>query len=133
MHTRAAESQSLYEHLLAYVKQNLPTAQSKRLLIILVVMASLVFGACARLPGSTQPAAQLSAELPKTERALQININTASAEQLETLPGVGKAMGERIVAHREQYGLFRRAEHLMMVRGISDKKFRQLRDLIAVE
>ena len=132
MHTRAAESQSLYEHLLAYVKQNLPAAKSKRLLILLA-SASLACGACARLPRSTPSPAQLSVEPPKTERAPQININTASAEELEKLPGVGKAIGERIVAHRKQYGPFRRAEHLMMVRGISDNKFRELRNLIAVE
>ena len=103
------------------------------MLSILVAMAALVFGACARLPTSTQSAAQLSAELPKTERAARININTASADELEKLPGIGKAIGERIVAHRQLYGPFRRAEHLMMVRGISDNKFRQLRNLIAVE
>jgi competence ComEA-like helix-hairpin-helix protein len=46
---------------------------------------------------------------------------------------VGKVMAERIVAHREQYGPFRRAEHLMMVRGISDRKFRKMRAWIVVE
>lgn len=80
-----------------------------------------------------QSATPLSLELGTAKRALQININTASLEQLEKLPGVGKAIGERIVAHREQYGPFRRVEHLMMVRGISDKKFRQLRALITIE
>ncbi|HEV2829821.1 MAG TPA: ComEA family DNA-binding protein [Pyrinomonadaceae bacterium] len=115
------------------MKQNLPAARSKVLLIILIAMASLVFAACARLPTSTPSAAQLRAELPKTEREAQININTASADELEKLPGIGKAIGERIVAHRRQYGPFRRAEHLMMVRGISDNKFRQLRNLITVE
>ena len=67
------------------------------------------------------------------ERAGQINLNTATAIELEKLPGVGKVIAERIVAHREQYGPFRRAEHLMMVRGISDNKFRQLRPLITVD
>src|SRR2546422_497861 len=65
--------------------------------------------------------------------AKRININTASANELESLPGVGKVLATRIVAHREQYGLFRRAEHLMMVRGFSDNKFRSIRDLVAVE
>ncbi len=41
-------------------------------------------------------------------------------------------MAERIVAHREKYGPFRRPEHLMMVRGISDKKFREIQSLINV-
>jgi competence protein ComEA len=69
----------------------------------------------------------------KSERASPININTASRQMLEQLPGVGSGIAERIVAHREQYGPFRRAEHLMMVRGISDGKFRKLREMIVVE
>lgn len=63
----------------------------------------------------------------------RININTASAVQMEELPGVGKVLAERIVAHREQYGPFRRVEHLMMVRGFSDNKFRKLRELVTAE
>lgn len=63
----------------------------------------------------------------------KININTASAEQLEKLPGVGKGFAQRIVEHREKYGPFRRPEHLIMVRGFSDKRFRAVRDLITVE
>jgi competence protein ComEA len=63
----------------------------------------------------------------------RININTASANELETLPGIGKSLAERIIAHREKYGPFRRPEHLIIVRGISDKRFRALRDLVTVE
>jgi len=62
-----------------------------------------------------------------------ININTASANELETLPGIGKSLAERIVEHRDKFGPFRRREHLIIVRGISDKRFRALRDLITVE
>jgi competence ComEA-like helix-hairpin-helix protein len=63
----------------------------------------------------------------------RININTASAKDLEKLPGIGKGLAERIVDHRDKYGPFRRPEHLIIVRGISDKRFRGLRDLITVE
>jgi len=63
----------------------------------------------------------------------RININTASARELETLPGIGKALAARIIEHREKYGPFRRSEHLIMVRGISDTRFRGLRDLITIE
>ena len=66
-------------------------------------------------------------------QAKRININTASAEELEKLPGIGKALAERIIEHREKYGTFRRVEHLIMVRGISDQKFRALRDLVTVD
>ena len=62
-----------------------------------------------------------------------ININTATPHELEKLPGVGMVIAERIVAQREQYGPFRHVEHLMMVRGISDRKFREMRSLIVAE
>jgi len=62
-----------------------------------------------------------------------ININTASAQELETLPGIGKALGERIIEHRNTFGPFRKPEHLIIMRGISDKRFQSLRDLITVE
>lgn len=42
-------------------------------------------------------------------------------------------LAERIINYRETNGRFRRTEHLMMVRGISDRKFRELRSLVRVE
>jgi competence protein ComEA len=63
----------------------------------------------------------------------RININTASEKALEQLPGIGRGLAERIVDHREKYGPFRRPEHLIIVRGISDRRFRALRELITVE
>jgi competence protein ComEA len=82
---------------------------------------------------STPSALQTPLNSPKTENTSAINLNTASLRELENLPGIGHGIAERIVAHREQYGPFRRAEHLMMVRGISDGKFRALRARIVVE
>jgi competence ComEA-like helix-hairpin-helix protein len=61
-----------------------------------------------------------------------INLNTASAVELEKLPGIGPTLAARIVAHRERYGRFRRAEHLILVRGMSDGRFRRLRDFVTV-
>ena len=62
-----------------------------------------------------------------------ININTASALELEKLPKIGEEFAQRIIEHREKYGRFRRAEYLILVRGMTDKKFRELRDLVKVE
>jgi len=88
--------------------------------------------ACATPPRDAASEAQLSLSA-KVENARPVNINVASATELEKLPGVGKAIAERIIAHRTEYGPFRRAEHLMMVRGISDRKFRAIRSMIVVE
>ena len=71
------------------------------------------------------------ASIPKTNQI--VNINTASANELETLPGIGKGLAERIIDHRERFGPFRRPEHLIIVRGISDRRFRAIRHLITVE
>ena len=66
-------------------------------------------------------------------KAQRININTASARELERLPGIGQGLAERIIDHRERFGPFRRTEHLIIVRGISDKRFRALEGMIRVE
>jgi competence ComEA-like helix-hairpin-helix protein len=76
---------------------------------------------------ATSPPAASNRQSPQL-----LNINTSSANVLETLPGIGKGLAERIVDHREKYGPFRRPEHLIIVRGISDRRFRALRDLITV-
>lgn len=62
-----------------------------------------------------------------------VNINTATADELEKLPKIGKGIAERIIEYRQKYGRFRRAEHLILVRGMSDKKFRELQSLVKVE
>lgn len=134
MHTRAAESQSLHEHSLAYVKQNPPAAKIRATLMTLAVIVMVfVNSACIKLSQPAQPTVSLRLNGSKLADGSAININPASAPELEKLPGVGRGIAERIVAHREQYGPFRRAEHLMMVRGISDRKFRELRTMIVVE
>src|SRR6266550_3121584 len=77
---------------------------------------------------------QLSiAPIANNQQTPRININTAPATELETLPGIGKALAARIIEHREKYGPFRRVEHLIIVRGISDNRFRALRELITIE
>jgi len=69
----------------------------------------------------------------KAEDDKRLNINLATVRELESLPGIGKVTAEHIIAHRERYGPFRRIEHLMMVDGISDRKFRALRELITTQ
>jgi competence protein ComEA len=94
--------------------------------------------ACIKRARNTHPATSLQTNdqqsLATNQQTPQrININTASANELETLPGIGKGLAARIIEHREKWGAFRRPEHLITVRGISDKRFRGLRDLIKVD
>lgn len=61
-----------------------------------------------------------------------ININSASAEDLDKLPGIGEVMAQRIVAKREADGPFKKVEDLNDVEGIGPKKFEQIKELISV-
>lgn len=59
-----------------------------------------------------------------------VNINTASAQQLEALPGIGPALAARIVSHRESHGLFSSAEDLTSVSGIGERKLEAMIDMV---
>ena len=61
-----------------------------------------------------------------------VNLNTATVAQLEDLPGIGKATAERIVEYRTKNGGFKKIEDLMNVRGVGEKSFLSLKDLIMV-
>ena len=62
----------------------------------------------------------------------KVNINTASAEQLDTLPGVGESTAQKIIADRDANGPFSSPEDLKRVSGIGDKKYEEIADLITV-
>lgn len=62
----------------------------------------------------------------------KVNINTADQATLETLPQVGPAMAQRIIAWREANGRFTTVEDLMSVTGIGEKTFEALRDLVVL-
>ena len=61
-----------------------------------------------------------------------VNINTASADELDTLPGVGPSTAKKIIEFREQNGPFAAPEDLMNIQGISEKKFAEMKDKVAV-
>ena len=61
-----------------------------------------------------------------------VNVNTASASQLEELPGVGPATAEAIIAHRDQHGPFGSVDDLIDVRGIGEAKLEQIRERATV-
>lgn len=62
-----------------------------------------------------------------------ININRANIKELETLPRIGPKMAERIIIYRHQQGPFRTKEDLKKIRGIGDKTFELVKDLIVIE
>lgn len=62
-----------------------------------------------------------------------VELNTASAAELRTLPGVGERTAERIIEYREEHGGFEKIEDLMNVRGIGERTFLRLRPLVRVD
>ena len=61
-----------------------------------------------------------------------VDLNTADATTLETLPGIGPALAQRILAWREEHGGFRSVEDLLEVSGIGDARFAELQDRVRV-
>lgn len=64
---------------------------------------------------------------------MRINLNTASAAELERLPGIGAVLAERIVAYREEHGPFTAVEQIMAVEGIGEACYARIRDLVTLQ
>jgi competence ComEA-like helix-hairpin-helix protein len=102
---------------------------------LLVISVTLIFSgfACAKRSRSVVAVAPLASAQNTPSLSKRININTASAKQLEALPGIGRGLAERIIEHRQKYGPFAKPEHLILVRGISEHRFQAISDQITVE
>lgn len=77
-------------------------------------------------PVSTAPVATTAA----ADETVIININTATSEQLQTLPGIGPVLAERIVIYRAAHGDFESVGELMHVEGIGETKLEAIWELV---
>jgi competence protein ComEA len=91
----------------------------------LTLAASLAAAQEPKATGRSAPATAAAAATP-------LNLNTATAAQLESLPGIGARTAERIVEYRQKNGGFKKIEELMNVRGVGEKSFLKLKPLITV-
>ena len=67
------------------------------------------------------------------DNAPLININIAIEEELERLPGIGPVLAEEIIFYRQRAGGFKDIEKIKNVKGIGNKKFEQIKDLISIK
>lgn len=97
--------------------------------LILILYASWAFAF--RLD---KPAPQLIAQATQAPLSMdqRVNINTATLEELQRLPAIGPVIAGRIVEHRSKHGPFRRPQDVIIVRGFSAKRYRQIAHLIKV-
>jgi competence protein ComEA len=70
---------------------------------------------------------------PEDTPTKKININSASAKELQKLPQVGAVIAQRIVDYREKHGKFSKIEEIMKVKGIGEKMFLKIKPLITAE
>jgi competence protein ComEA len=68
----------------------------------------------------------------KAAQTTVVNINTATADQLAGLPGIGAKMAARIIDYRQKNGGFKKLEDLMNIQGIGEKNFLKLKPLITL-
>jgi competence protein ComEA len=101
-----------------------------RTLLSLVALASLI----AVMPSATVMAQTKtsSRSAVKPASSATVNLNTASAAELEGLPGIGAKTAALIVEFRQKNGPFKKIEELMNVRGIGEKNFLKLKPQITV-
>jgi competence ComEA-like helix-hairpin-helix protein len=111
-------------------------ATRRSLQLVAIICALVIVSSCVKLPRKYASATAseghhtMEAASQEARPTPLVDINTASPEELEKLPGIGRGLAARISAHREQYGRFRRVEHLIMVRGLGERRFRKLRAFI---
>jgi len=84
-----------------------------------LTMAALLVSGTAMAAGKPAPTAK-------------VNLNTASVEQLTTLPGVGPKLAARIVEYRQKSGTFRSTQELINVKGVGEKNFAKIEPWLSV-
>ena len=107
----------------------------------MLVVVSMVFLGVAGAPtpalaGPATPVRPATDETSKKSASaakLQVNLNTATSEELTELPRIGDTVAARIVAYRKKNGSFTKVEELMNVKGIGEKTFLRLRPYLLVE
>ena len=115
-----------------------PTKSELALLGLTAVFLCALAGLSARDRAALEPGAVIETEVTVPEEEIApdfppVDLNTATAEELDTLPGIGESLAGRIIAYREANGPFRTIEQIMEVSGIGEATFAELRDRVTVD
>ena len=96
-----------------------------RIMIAAIAAIALTAAAAGAQGRATAPKATATAATP-------VNLNTATMDQLATIPGIGVKTAERIIEYRQKNGGFKKIEDLMNVSGVGEKSFLKMKPLITV-
>ena len=104
-------------------------------MLLRALILSLMLAAAACKQGANVSGAyQLSASNTRAQSNRPcLNLNTATADELMKLPGIGEVMSRRIIEYRERHGPFRRPQDVIIIEGFSERKYRALAELVCVE
>ena len=84
------------------------------------------------IPANSQVQEEIITEEPVEENITKINLNTASATELESLPGIGPSKAQEIIEYREKNGKFEVVEELIKVSGVGKNLYEELKNLVTV-
>jgi competence protein ComEA len=108
-----------------------------RCLSVVVAVMLLALPVIAAEPAAPQQQEPAKASAPPAEKAPglegQININTATAEQLVLLPGIGKKTADAIIEYRTKNGNFKAVDDITKVKGIGAKKLEKIKGYLVLE
>jgi len=110
------------------------TAQERKALLLIAIL--ILIGSLLRLfnPGpllsNYQSNTAKEAAGIKSQPEIMVNINLASCDQLEKIPGIGSVIAQRIITYRQQFGPLKSLEDLKKVKGIGDKKLENIRQYL---
>jgi competence protein ComEA len=97
------------------------TSRRARIVCVLALCLGLALS-------SVSVMAQKSAVVP-TEK---INLNSATSEQLQAIPGIGPSTAKAILEYRSKVGKFNKIDEIINVKGIGEKKFQKIKDRLTV-
>ena len=96
---------------------------------LVVMIASVASSTAAAAPAQR---AQASKSTASDSAPAAVDINSADAEKLASLPGIGPSIAQRIVDYRKEHGPYKSVDELLNVRGVGEKLLARLRDHVTV-